>query len=79
MEIKIYGSGCSKCVKLAQNASAATEKLGITASITKITDTNAIVDAGVIRTPALGIDDEIKVVGRVATAEEIETMIKGTP
>ncbi|KAA3630785.1 MAG: thioredoxin family protein [Proteobacteria bacterium] len=79
MEIKIYGSGCSKCVKLAQNAGAAIEKLGITASITKVTDTNAIIDAGVVRTPALVIDDDVKVVGRVATAEEIETMLKGAP
>ncbi len=75
MEIKIYGSGCTKCIKLAANAQAAADKLGISVIMTKVTDTGAIIDAGVLKTPALSIGDDVKLMGKVASAEEIETLL----
>lgn len=78
MEIKIYGSGCAKCIKLAENAQAAARKLELDVVITKITDTGEIVDAGVLKTPALGIGDDLKLMGKVASAEEIEALLSGT-
>lgn len=75
MKLKIYGSGCKKCQQLAANAEAATRALGVGCEIEKITDVNAIVDAGVLRTPALGINGEILVEGKVASAAELEKLL----
>ena len=63
MKLKIYGSGCAKCNLLAQHTETAAQELGISYEIEKVTDINGIVDAGVIRTPALAVDDKPVVVG----------------
>lgn len=75
MIIKILGSGCSKCVKLAANAEAAAQALDMTYELEKITDINAIIDSGVMRTPALVVDGEIIVEGKVPTADEIQSRL----
>lgn len=76
MKLKIYGSGCKKCQQLAANAEIATRALGIGCEIEKVTDVNAIVDAGVLRTPALGVNGDILVEGKVASSEELEKLLK---
>jgi len=75
MKFTIYGSGCAKCKQLAENAEQAANAKGIHFEIEKVTDTNAIIDAGVMRTPALAIDDEIMVEGKVASADEIQKLL----
>ncbi|HRQ57178.1 MAG TPA: thioredoxin family protein [Azoarcus taiwanensis] len=75
MKVKIYGSGCAKCQQLATNAETAARRLGITLEVEKVTDMNAIIDAGVMRTPALGIGDEVLVEGKVASSEELMQML----
>ncbi|PRY71998.1 small redox-active disulfide protein 2 [Halomonas ventosae] len=50
--------------------------LGLTVEIEKVTDMNAIIDKGVMRTPALGVDGEVIVEGKVASAEEIQRLLK---
>jgi len=75
MEIKIYGTGCKNCVKLTENAKEAVENLGIEAEIIKVEDMKDIVEAGVMSTPGLGIDGEIKIKGRVADVEEIKELL----
>ncbi len=75
MIIKILGSGCSKCVKLAANAEAAAQALDMTYELEKITDINAIIDSGVMRTPALVVDGEIILEGKVATTDEIQSLL----
>lgn len=75
MEIKIYGTGCKNCVKLAENAKKAVEELGIEAEIIKVEDMKDIVEAGVMSTPGLGIDGKVKVKGRVPDVEEIKELI----
>ena len=75
MKLEIYGSGCSKCKTLAANAEAAAQALGLAYELDKITDMNAIIDAGVMRTPALGVDGSIVVEGKVAAAEEIQKLL----
>ena len=75
MKLEIYGSGCSKCKTLAANAEAAAQALGLAYELDKITDMNAIIDAGVMRTPALGVDGSIVVEGKVAAAEEIQKQL----
>ena len=71
MKFTIYGSGCAKCRTLTDNAQAAAQALGIAYDIDKVTDMNAIIDAGVMHTPALAIDGEIIIEGKVSSADEI--------
>ena len=61
MKLSIYGSGCAKCQALAKNAEAAAQALDLDYEIEKVTDTNQIIDAGIMRTPALMADDDILV------------------
>jgi small redox-active disulfide protein 2 len=72
MKLKVYGSGCAKCKLLAEHAEAAAQALEINYEIEKVTDINRIIDAGVMRTPALAVNDEIVVVGSVPSAEKIK-------
>lgn len=76
MKIQIYGSGCSKCEALAANAESAARALGIAFEVEKVTDMNAIIDAGVMRTPALALDGEVVVEGKVVSAEELQKLLQ---
>lgn len=75
MKLSIYGSGCAKCQALAKNAEAAAQALDLDYEIEKVTDTNQIIDAEIMRTPALMADDDILVEGKVATPDEIRQML----
>jgi small redox-active disulfide protein 2 len=74
-KLQILGTGCPKCKKLAENAEAAAKDLGIEYKIEKVTDINDIMKMGVMMTPALVVDGEIKVVGKVASAEDIKPLL----
>jgi small redox-active disulfide protein 2 len=73
--IQILGTGCPKCEKLAVNAEDAATELGLECDIEKVTDIEAIMSFNVMTTPALVIDGDIKVVGRVPTKDEIKEML----
>jgi len=75
MKFTIYGSGCAKCKQLTANAEAAAQALGKSYEVEKITDTNAIIDAGVMRTPALAIDGDIVTEGKVSSPDEIKAFL----
>ena len=75
MKLTIYGSGCAKCQQLTTNAEAAARRLGLTFEVEKITDVNAIIDAGVMRTPALAVDEDIVVEGKVPSSNELEALL----
>lgn len=72
MIIKVLGSGCANCKRLEENTRKAVEELGINATIEKVSDFKEIMKYGVMRTPALVVDEKVKVWGRVPTAEEIK-------
>lgn len=72
MNIKILGTGCANCKKLETNVRRAVEELGIDVSIEKVTDFKKIVEYGVMQTPALVIDEQVKTAGKVSTVEEIK-------
>lgn len=76
MEIKILGSGCSNCKKLESNAKEAVRQLGIEAKITEVHDIKDIMRYGVMRTPAIVINEKVKMFGKVCTVEEIEKYIE---
>lgn len=71
MKVEILGPGCPKCNKLAENAAQAVEELGVDAEIVKITDIQEMTKRGVMMTPALVIDGEVKSVGKVPSPLEI--------
>ncbi len=72
MKIQILGPGCPKCVKLAENAEKAAKEAGIEFQIEKITDVKKISEFGIMVTPALAIDGEVKSTGKVLSVEEIK-------
>jgi small redox-active disulfide protein 2 len=76
MNISILGTGCPKCKQLEANAKKAVEELKIKANIEKVTDVGEIVDWGVMSTPAIVINGEVKASGRVPTTEEIKKWLK---
>lgn len=76
MKIQILGTGCPSCLKLAENAKQAATEAGIEAEIVKVTDINEITSFGVMMTPALAIDGQVKLMGKVASPEEIKKLLK---
>ncbi|WP_058485017.1 thioredoxin family protein [Defluviitalea phaphyphila] len=72
MVIKILGSGCANCKKLEANAREAVKELGIEATIEKVQDFKDIMAYGVMKTPALVVDEKVKVMGRVPSVEDIK-------
>jgi small redox-active disulfide protein 2 len=71
-KIQILGTGCAKCVKLAANAEEAAKSAGMEVEIQKVTDIKEIMGYGVMMTPALVVDGQVKTVGKVLSPEEIK-------
>ena len=76
MDIKILGTGCSKCKALEEATRKAVAEMNVDAQITKIEDITEILNYGIMTTPALVIDGKIVRKGRVASVEEIKKIIK---
>jgi small redox-active disulfide protein 2 len=74
-KVQILGTGCPKCKKLFEAAQQVVKELGIDAEVTKVEDINEILKFNVMMTPALAVDGEVKVVGRIPKPEEIRKMI----
>ena len=75
-KIQILGSGCSKCKSLAQNAESAAKEMGLEYSLEKVTDIKEIMKFGVMMTPALVIDGQVKTSGKLLNVNEIKEMLK---
>lgn len=76
-KIQILGTGCPKCKKLAENASTAADQLGLDYQIEKITQLNDITRFGVMMTPALAVDGQVKVAGKVLDVASIKILLQG--
>lgn len=74
-KIQILGTGCPKCKMLTANAEAAVKSLGIEAQIEKVEKIADIMAFGVMTTPALVVDGQVKSAGKVLSAEEIKKML----
>ena len=74
-KIQILGTGCPKCMKLTANAQEAAKQAGIEVEIEKVTDINRIMNYGVMMTPALVIDGQVKSVGKILSPEEIRKLL----
>jgi len=74
-KLQILGTGCPKCEKLTENTEEAAGALGIEYELEKITDVKEITGFGVMMTPALVIDGEVKVSGKVPSVQEIKSVL----
>lgn len=77
MKVQVLGTGCPKCKKVAEVAEQAAKELGVEAEIVKVTDINEIMGFGVMITPALAIDGEVKVSGKVPSLDDVKKWIGG--
>lgn len=75
MKIQVLGTGCAKCHKLEANVRAAVAELGSDAQVEKVEDVAAITSYGVMMTPALAIDGDVKIMGKVPGVEEIKRLL----
>jgi len=76
MKIQVLGTGCPKCKKLLENVEAALAQSGVAAEVEKVTEVAKIAEFGVMFTPALAIDGQIKAAGKVLAPEKIVELIK---
>lgn len=72
MKIEILGMGCPKCKKLYENTQAAVKESGVQAEIVKVEDIQKIMGYGLMSTPAIVIDGEVKAAGRIPAPDEIK-------
>ena len=75
MKIEILGTGCAKCKKTTANVKKAVEELGIDIQVEKVEDINRILDCGVMMTPGVVIDGEVKVAGKIPDVKQIKQWI----
>lgn len=73
--VKVLGPGCPRCEKLKQMADEAVAQSGVEATVEKITDMNEITGYGVMMTPALVVDEQVKLSGRVPSLDEIKQLL----
>jgi small redox-active disulfide protein 2 len=75
-KIQILGTGCPKCKKMAEQAEEAAKELGIDYELEKVTDITEIMSFGVMLTPALVVDGNVKVAGKLPKFDELKNMIR---
>ncbi len=75
MKIEILGPGCPKCRTLADHAKAAADKLGLQYELCKVTDLAEIMKRGVVFTPAIAIDGQVKSAGKVLSEADVTTLL----
>jgi small redox-active disulfide protein 2 len=74
-QVRIYGSGCAKCQSLAANVNAAARELGIDIEIEKVTDLRRITEAGVLMTPGLEVDGEMRSTGHLLSVHQLKALL----
>ena len=77
MMVQVLGSGCAKCKLLEEHAREAVAELGLSAEVVKVSDPEAIMEMGVMMTPALAVDGVVKSVGKVLTKDQVAAFLKG--
>ncbi len=73
--IEVLGPGCRNCEVLYERAERAAQELGLEFEIKKVTDIGAIMGYGVMSTPALVVDGEVKLAGRVPSPEQLKGLL----
>ena len=78
MTIKILGTGCPNCKRLEAHTRQAVEELGVQADVKKVEDITDIMAYDVMRTPALVVDEQVVLAGRVPSVTEVATLLAAT-
>ena len=73
--LQILGTGCSKCERLTEQVEQAAKELGIEHQIEKVTDIEQIISFGVMMTPALAVDGQVKAAGNIPSLEELKRLM----
>lgn len=76
MKIQVFGPGCAKCNKLYENVQTAVQELGLACEVEKVTDLQALLALNVLTTPALVIDGQVKLAGRVPSPTELKQLFR---
>jgi small redox-active disulfide protein 2 len=77
--IEVLGPGCNRCKMLFERASQAARELGLECEVVKLTDINLMLSHGVVATPALVVDGQVKVSGRVPSVEQLKALLLANP
>lgn len=75
MEIKVLGTGCAKCTQLEKLVRQAVDELGLDATVEKVSELTDIMAYGIMATPALVIDDEVRLEGRLPKLEDLKGLL----
>ena len=75
MEIKILGTGCAKCKQLEKTVRQAVDEMGIDAQVEKVTELTDIMSYGIMSTPGLVVDGEVRIAGRLPKLEELKSIL----
>ena len=76
MKIQVLGSGCPKCKKLTERVESVVAELGLDCEVEKVTDINEIISFGVMMTPGLVIDGDVKSSGKLLSVEDIKNLLQ---
>jgi len=76
MKVEIFGSGCPRCKQTEKVMKMAVEELGTNATVEKVTDMMAMMEKGIISTPAVALDGEIVLSGKIPSLEEAKKLLK---
>ncbi len=75
MKIEVLGTGCPKCEKVEEVVRRAVAEAGVAAEVTKVKDIREILKYKVMTTPAVAVDGEVKIAGRIPTVEEVRALL----
>ncbi|MEA5076148.1 MAG: thioredoxin family protein [Coriobacteriia bacterium] len=76
MEIKVLGTGCAKCKQLEKTVRAAVDELGLDATVEKVTELTDIMEYGLMSTPGLVVDGEVRLAGRLPKLAEVKSILE---
>lgn len=76
LNIKVLGSGCANCTKLEGVVKEVVAELGVEAQVEKVTDPAQFMEYGIMRTPGLVINEEVKVAGKVPSKEQVKKLVQ---
>ena len=76
MEIKVLGTGCANCNRLEDAVRTAVERAGLDATVEKVSDLQEIMAYGVMSTPALVVDGQVRLAGRVPSVDDLVTLLE---
>ncbi len=76
MEIKVLGTGCAKCKQLEKTVREAVDELGLDATVEKVTELTDIMEYGLMSTPGLVVDGEVRLAGRLPKRAEVKSILE---